>query len=1210
MVKRMPKWTDDQEKAIYHRGHDILVSAAAGSGKTTILIERIVEMLKDGENIDNLLVATFTDAAALEMKERLLKRIKELVNDKSLNAETHKHLQKQIFRVPIANISTLHAFCLSIIKKFYYVIDLDPNFRLLSDTTEQSIMKEQAYDNLRNKYYDKDDTDFIKLTDNFTDDRSDDGLKDVVFKLYDFAITNAETQQWLDNLIATYQFTDSFSESNFYKKDVVPQLKQRLEQLIELANQGIDLAGEDELVNKSLFETFDVAKKNLASLEAEVGVKTYSEIRAELIGFKLKTAKRLSKDDKEGNDLTFLEKSKKVRDQLKRQLDKLFNNFFVQSEAGVQESLIQSQTIIAKLVEVERGFIKEYDRLKNNSHTLDFNDLEHMAVMILQTPVDNHMVALDYYQTKFHELMIDEYQDVNAMQEKIIQLLSNDDNHIFMVGDIKQSIYGFRQAAPYIFAQKYEDFQNSDNPSELIQLSKNFRSAESVDDFVNQIFKRIFDKKIGDIDYDDKSKLIPGTNFPDTVDSENEFNLIVNNDDEDIEKRQLLIENAAKRIQALIKSQYQIYDGKKDEMRTIKYSDIAILSRTKENNTDLISYFAKADIPIMVTDAQNYFQTTELQIMMSMLNIIDNPYQDIPLVAVLRSPIVGLNEEELAEIRLVDKQEFYFTALNEYLLAEASKENIRNKVQTFLLQLENYRDFANKNSIARLIWKIYQETGLLEYVSGMPGGKQRAANLHALYQRANAYEETNYKGLHQFINFIQRMQDLDKDLSQPNSIEATDDTVKVMTVHASKGLEFPIVIYLDMAKQFNKLDFQGQTVFDTDQGIGITLINSQTRLKYSTIQHSVISNRRKVATTSEEMRLLYVALTRAKQKLIMFGFTKKVEDTINTWDEVSPKTGVINEAIRLKANNFQDLVGISTLSDEDREKVSDELYLNKDCNLRLNLIYPEIKDDLTSKIIIPKKVPVEPSDLFKKTVKQLLDFNYRYQESVDTTAYQSVSEIKGLFADPDDENMAEDLLEDKSRYNLGSFAKPQFLTKTKKVTAAEVGSATHLVLQKINLDKTPEIADFQDLIQQMINEKLLTEELAEKIDSQSLADFYQSNLGQTIIEHHDDVSREFPCSILMPAQKLFKNSSKDYSINDKILVHGIIDGVIELDHGIIIFDYKTDHVTDQNFEELVSKYSGQVNLYAEAISVIKNKPVVGKYLYFLKINKAIDLQEK
>lgn len=1207
----MPKWTEDQNKAIYHRGHDILVSAAAGSGKTTILIERIVEMLKDGENVDNLLVATFTDAAALEMKERLLKRIKELINDKSLDSDLHKHLQKQIFRIPIANISTLHAFCLSIIKKFYYVIDLDPNFRLLSDTTEQSIMKEQAYDNLRNKYYDKDDADFLKLTDNFTDDRSDDGLKDIVFKLYDFAITNSETQKWLDSLISTYQFDDSFSDSKFYQNMAVPQIKQRLEQIKDQAQQGLDLTNEDPLAAKALMDTFQNAVKDLVKIENDLSTKSYTDVRAEIVNFKFKTAGRLSKDDKADQDLTILEDAQEIRKKLKTQLDSLINDFFVRSETGVENSLIQAQALIEKLVEVERGFIKEYNHLKAINHVLDFNDLEHMAVNILQTPVDDNLVALDYYQTKFHELMIDEYQDVNAMQEKIIQLLSNQTNHIFMVGDIKQSIYGFRQAAPYIFAQKYEDFQKEDNPNELIQLSKNFRSSVAVDDFVNQIFRRIFDKKIGDIDYDQNSQLIPGTNFPKEIDSQNEFNLLINNDDEDVAKRQMLIENAAKRIQKLIQDGFQIYDGKKDELRTIKYSDIAILSRTKENNTDLISYFAKADIPVMVTDAQNYFQTTELQIMMSMLEIIDNPYQDIPLVAVLRSPIVGLNEEELAEIRLADKQEYYFTAIKEYLDSEIVNPKIAKKVKAFLVQLENYRDFANKNSIARLIWKIYQETGLLEYVSGMPGGKQRAANLHALYQRANSYEENNYKGLHQFIDFIQRMQDLDKDLSQPNSIEATDDTVKVMTVHASKGLEFPIVIYLDMAKQFNKQDYQGATVFDVKQGIGITLIDSKTRLQYKTMQRSVIANQRKIATVSEEMRLLYVALTRAKQKLIMFGFTKDLEKTKKFWDNAQPQTGVINESIRIKANDFQNLVGISTLTVDERELVDQNVYQNKQCNLRLNLLYTQKHQATANKIIIPQSKINEPTDLFKKTVKSILDFQYDYQEAVNTTAYQSVSEIKGLFADPDEESMGNDLLteENPARYNLGSFAKPQFLTKTKKVTAAAIGSATHLVLQKISIDKTPQLADFQDLVEQMVNEKLLTEELAEQIDCQSLADFYQSNLGQMIVDKHQFVSREYPCSILMPAQKLFKTSTKDYSTNDKILVHAIIDGVIELDHGVIIFDYKTDRVTDKNLEELISKYSGQINLYAEAISAIKNNPVVGKYLYFLKINKAVNLQE-
>jgi len=1211
MVKTMPKWTEDQEKAIYHQGHDILVSAAAGSGKTTILIERIIEMLKHGENVDNLLVATFTDAAALEMKERLLNRIKELVNDKTLDAETRKHLQRQIFRVPISNISTLHAFCLSVIKKFYYVIELDPNFRLLSDTTEQSIMKEHAYDNLRDKYYGKEDADFLSLTDNFTDDRSDDGLKDVIFNLYNFAITNAETEKWLDSLTTSYKFDKTFSDGAFYKEEFIPQIKQRLEQIKEIIGRGLDIANEDTLAAKSLLLTFTKADEALTKIQTEVAVKSYDEIRAELISFKFERAVTIKADEKDGEDVSFLEDAQDVRKKLPGQITDLINDFFTKSEVEINQALLASQKLITKLVEVERGFIAEYDRLKSNSHVLDFNDLEHMAVKIFETKVDDHQIALDYYQNKFHELMIDEYQDVNAMQEKIIQLLSNENNHQFMVGDIKQSIYGFRQAAPYIFAGKYEEFQKPDNPNELIQLSKNFRSSEPVDKFVNQIFTRIFDKKIGDIDYDENSKLITGTSFPKDVDMENEFNVLINDEDEDVAKRQMLIEAAAKRIQKLMKDDFQIYDGKKDEIRSLKYSDIAILSRTKENNTDLISYFAKADIPIMVTDAQNYFQTTELQIMMSMLNIIDNPYQDIPLVAVLRSPIVGMNEEELAKIRLVDKKEFYFTALNEYLLATDGVEAIQNKVRSFLLQLENYRDFSNKNSIARLIWKIYQETGLLEYVSGMPGGKQRAANLHALYQRANSYEETNFKGLHQFIDFIQRMQDLDKDLSQPNSIEATDDTVKVMTVHASKGLEFPIVIYLDMAKQFNKSDYTDATVFDVRMGIGITYLDSLTRLKYRTIQRGIISNQKHIALVSEEMRLLYVALTRAKQKLIMFGFTKDSDAMIKTWDDIHSQQGVINESARMQAASFQNLIGISTLSEDDRKVVvNDQEYVDEDCQLQFKLIPAGEHKENQVKILIPKQKPKDPSDLFKKTVSDILDFKYKYQESVDTTAYQSVSEIKGLFADPDDENMAEDLLEDKSRYNMGSFSKPQFLTKTKKVTAADVGSATHLVLQKIKIDQTPELSDFQELVQQLVNEKLLTDELAEKIDCQSLADLYQSNLGQTIVDHHEQVSREFPCSILMPAKKLFKNTSKDYSINDKILVHGIIDGVIELDHGIIIFDYKTDHVTSQNKGELVSKYSGQVNLYAEAISVIKNKPVVGKYLYFLKINKAIDLQEK
>lgn len=1208
----MPKWTDDQNKAIFHHGHDILVSAAAGSGKTTILIERIIEMLKNGENIDNLLVSTFTEAAAMEMKDRLVARIKELLQDKELNKEVREHLQKQIFKIPIANISTLHAFCLSVIQKFYYVIDLDPNFRLISDDTEKSMLQEQAFDNVRNKYYEKNDEEFMRMTENFSDDRSDDGLVDVVFKLYDFAITNAKTDEWLDGLSSIYKLDAPFNQTEFYQKKFLPQFNKSLDQIISMSQGAINTALDDELGSlyikmfKEMIEQVELVKKSAAE-------KSFDDLKESVSKLKFTSVPRVSAKQKEGLDTTILDFVKGVKDNItKRIRDGLINDYFIQNETDTLASMNTSAKIIDKLVEVERRFMKEFTRIKLSSHALDFNDLEHQAVQILSAKVDDKQIALDYYQSKFHEIMIDEYQDVNAMQENIIQLLSNDDNNIFMVGDIKQSIYGFRQAAPYIFAHKYDEFQKDDNPNELINLSMNFRSSGSVDTFVNDIFKKIFDRTIGDINYDKNSQLVEGTDFPDDADTQNELYILTKEHNiNQVTKRQSQIEFAAKRIKKLMDSKFQVYDNKHKEYRDLKYSDIAILSRTKGNNTDLISYFSKAEIPLMVTDAQNYFQTTELQIMMAMLQIVDNPRQDIPLVAVLRSPIVGLNEEELAQIRLADKGDDYYTAMKLYVEADTSDQKLAERLKAFFIQLETYRDFANKNSIARLIWKIYQETGILEYVSGMPGGKQRAANLHALYQRASGYEETNFKGLHAFIDFIQRMEKMNKDLSQPNSIEVVDDTVKVMTVHASKGLEFPIVIFLDLSHGFNKQDYIGGTLYDVDLGIGVTLLNTDSRITIPTIQRALIATKKKVATVSEEMRLLYVALTRAKQKLIMIGFEKDTGKMFSNWDStIVQDSGVIDEASRLGAGTYQNLIGMSTLSDNERLLADGtDHYENRDAHVELKVV----QEDETQKTSTNNKViqiaTEQPSKLFRDTVNNILNFKYQHQEAVETTAYQSVSEIKGLFADPDDDEMADDLLSDKGKYIQDSFAKPKFMAETKSVSAAEVGSATHLLLQKISLEQTPTLETFDKLLTDSITDGTIEENVGKRIDLQSLADFYQSDLGQLILEHQATVSREFPFSVLMPAKRLFKNTGKSDSSEDKILVHGIIDGVIELEDGIILFDYKTDNVNNNNLDEAIEKYSGQLNLYAQAISVIRHKPVKEKYLYFLKINQAVNLSK-
>ncbi|WP_125768022.1 helicase-exonuclease AddAB subunit AddA [Companilactobacillus furfuricola] len=1219
----MPKWTENQQKAIFHHGHDILVSAAAGSGKTTILIERIIELIKNGENVDNLLVATFTDAAAKEMKDRLINRIKELVASDSLSDEQQQHMQSQIFKVPVANISTLHAFCLSVIKKYYYVIDLDPNFRLLSDDTERTLLQEQAFDNVRNKYYNKADLEFLDLTENFSNDKTDDGLADTVYRLYNFAVTNENTDLWLDKLADSYQIGDDLVSSDFYQTKVKKQLLNNLNNMISEMESLAEISAND-LLSQNYVVVFNNAIAKIKVIQdAIINDAKFDEVRDMVANFKFDRVKAVSKEIKAmADDETIVESVKDQRKKLKTEMDeKIYEGYFIQDEENTIKTIHNAQRLVKKLVEVEEAFIKEFTKLKDQGHTLDFNDLEHKAIEIFNTEVDGQKVALDFYQSRFHEIMIDEYQDVNPMQEQIIQTLSNDDNHMFMVGDIKQSIYGFRQAAPYIFTSKYQRFQQDDNPDELIQLSKNFRSSVAVDDFVNAIFKRILDRKIGDIDYDRSVQLIPGTNFPDDVDSTNEVYILnpkgpEENDEKKteievmdpavVDKRVDKIEFAAKRIKQMMSENFQVYDAKKSSYRDLKYSDIAILMRNKNSNTDLISYFANEEIPVMVTDAQNYFQTTELQIIMSMLNIIDNPRQDVPLVAVLRSPIVGLDEQELALIRLANKRVDYYSAILDFIQQPDSDQRLVSKMVSFIERLEGYRDFSNKNSLVKLIWKVYQETGILEYVSGMPGGKQRAANLHALYQRANTYEKNNFMGLHKFISFIQRMQDMDRDLAQPNSIETTDDSVKVMTIHASKGLEFPVVILLNIDDKFNNKDYIADTLYDVHQGIGISVLDQVSRANARTIQRTLISNDKKISTVSEEMRLLYVALTRAKQKLVLVGYDKDPQKMINNWEYVrKDDNGVINEGFRLAASSYQNLIGMSLISDDKTQNDLDlEHFTNDESQMQLTIVDThQLKELEPNKATASDVSDSKISDRFKTTVDNILDFQYPHEDAVNTTAYQSVSEIKGLFSDPDDEQMAPAEIVSRGRYTQKQFKRPQFLAQEKKVSATDIGSATHLVLQKIPIEQTPGKSEFEALLEQLVNTKVLDEQVAQKIDLDSLVSFYQSDLGQMIISNHKQVLREYPFSILAPAEKLF-NSAKDIDTSDdKILVHGIIDGVIELDDEIKIFDYKTDNVNTNNIDEKINNYSGQLNLYAKAISIIKNKPVTGKYLYFLKINQ-------
>ncbi|WP_099974795.1 helicase-exonuclease AddAB subunit AddA [Lactobacillus terrae] len=1197
----MPKWTEDQEKAIYHTGHDILVSAAAGSGKTTILIERIVELLKNGSSIDSLLVSTFTKAAANEMKERLEVRLKELTREPELNPDLKKHLQSQIYKIPMANISTLHSFFNTIIEKFYYVINLDPSLQLITDDTQIQMLKDQAIENVFSDYYEKDDSDFLNVVDNFSNDRSDEGLITLIDQLYNFAITNTDTEKWLNSLSSFYNLEDPFETSDFYKYTLIPNLKLNISSLIDELTEIYYLSQED-LLSSAYTEAVSSALNDLKQVYSEIEEKSFDEIRDYFQNFKMASAKRISKEDKEGEDPTLVEALKEQIKSWKDSLKKISENYFSMDAKLLTSVSNSSANIIAKLVEIEIKFINEYKSLKLANDLMDFNDLEHYAYDILNTEIDGENIAQDYYQNKFSEIMLDEYQDVNAMQENIIQKIKTESNHLFMVGDIKQSIYGFRQAAPYIFAQKYRDFQKDDNDSELIQLSMNFRSAVDVDNFVNTIFERIMDEKIGEINYDNDAKLVPGTSFPEDTDTKNEFYLI--NNDENSDKRQDQIDFTISKIQKMISDKFEIYDTKLKEKRPIKYSDIVILARNKSMNTDMVSSFAKADIPLLVTASENYFQTTELQILVSFLKIIDNPIQDIPLVAVLRSPIVKLGERQLAEIRLASKGTNFYNAVKSYV--EKNDDELANNLNNFLNLLDNYREYSNKNSITQLIWKIYKETGILDYISGMPGGKQRAANLNALYQRANSYEKNRSRGLHDFITYIEKLEQNDKDLAQPSSIDNEDNTVKVMTIHGSKGLEFPVVFFVGLGSKFNNRDVISANILDTQLGIGIDYTDQQKHVKYKNIQKVIISNKKNISSISEEMRLLYVALTRAKQKLIMVGSDKTPETILNKWDSASANdNGLISVASRLNSRTFQDLIGISTLQSKQIKNYDENTFYNSNCALTFELIFEKnfASAKQVSNIV---ESSFELTNLFKTTVQNILNFDYSYQSAVNTTAYQSVSEIKRVFSDPDEDSML--YLEQGSQSNRivqNSFDKPNFLKTTESVSPAQVGSATHLILQKINIKHKPTTQDFNELVNRLIQNQTFTKEIAQKVDVNALVNMYNSDLGDQIIKNNENVSREYAFSLLIPSDKLFKNNDDSH---DKILVHGIIDGLIEYEDHVVIFDYKTDNIKSEDHQsELIKEYSGQLNLYEIAIQNILNKPVTGKYLYFLNNNNLVNL---
>ena len=886
------KWTREQNLAINEKDSNILVAAAAGSGKTAVLVERIInKVINEKIDIDKILVVTFTNAAASEMRERILDAIYKRLEDEPENA----HLQRQINLLNKASISTIHAFCLDVIRNNFFEIDTSANFRV-GDTTEIELIKQEILEDLFEEKYEEEESEFLNLIEMYTNYRSDDKLKEMVLDIYKFIQSTPFPEKWLKNAVEKFNYsTDVDFAKTDWGKIILKELFSQIEEcILKLEKIHRETAKFWELDKFTVVLNQDI--ENLRSL-------INNNLRWDEVFYLINdfTWKKWPVDKKVTIDLK--NEAKEIRDSVKKQFTKIVSKVMIYSSKEANEDINKMYQTLQNLSNLVLEFTEKFKQAKREKNIIDFNDIEHMALDILvnkENTIEKTKVAKDYMQ-KFEEIDIDEYQDSNLVQEYILSSISRG-NNIFMVGDVKQSIYRFRQARPELFIEKYNKYKLEERDiktGEKIQLFKNFRSRKNILDITNNIFKNIMSQEIGEIDYTENEYLNYGASYPErkekseiyviNLNEENaeDYEEIYNEEDntnERIEDVVLEAKFVSKKVKELLESGIEVYD-KKQGQRKISYRDIAILLRSTSTTAPIYEKeLSELELPVFSDSSSTYLESIEIETMMSLLKIIDNPMQDIPLVTVLRSTIGGFTDNDLIEIRLADKKcSFYEAMLKSRIKVD---DDIKAKITKLLNNLEKWRKEVEYLSLDELIWQIYLDTGYYHFVSLMPNGNVRQANLKILFEKAREFENTNFSGLFNFINFIDRLKSSGGDLSSAKLIGENEDVIRIMSIHKSKGLEFPIVFLCNTGKKFNMKDLNENIILHQELGIGPKFIDTEKRIEYNTLAKEALKIKAQKEIISEEERVLYVGLTRAKEKLIITGISKDLKKDLEKKKEL------------------------------------------------------------------------------------------------------------------------------------------------------------------------------------------------------------------------------------------------------------------------------------------------------------------------------------
>mgnify|MGYP002622497963 CR=1 FL=1 len=1134
-------WTDQQQKAIDSRNKNLLVAAAAGSGKTAVLVERIVELLETID-IDKMLIVTFTNAAAAEMKNRIYKRI----NEKIAAAFTDEveNFERQNILLSGASIMTFHAFCLSVLRRHFAKINLDPRFRE-ADEHELNILKQEVIEDLFETKYSENNAAFIKFTDEFGGSmQGDSELYKLIIKLHNFSQSRPYPQAWLNSLVELYENPATFKlDSGENWIDAVKNFA--------LSQAEIQINYSKEKCNAAK----NIAAVIFADKKLNIGIKAtandaqiFSEIAASFDDWDKLVAKlqllefvRLDGDKKLPADIQDVkEELKKIRDGYKETVKNLREKFITTATADIISEMKSLAESVRQLVQITIEFDNAFAAAKREKNIIDFADMEHLALKIF----NENPAAAQTYRDKFKVIMVDEYQDTNGVQEEIISKIVGE-NNFFAVGDVKQSIYRFRNADPTIFLDKYKNYPALEN-CERIDLSTNFRSRSQILDAVNFVFKNIMTEENYEIDYDEAAQLNLGADFPagtNTFDERAEFLIIgksrkglvesdENDDAPDYDKLEIEMQVIANKINSLRRAGYQVWDNTLNAYRPLEFRDIVILFRSIDRAAaQIVEVLQKNNIPAYAADKDGYFRAVEIQTILCLLKVLDNARQDIPLATVLISPIGGFSTEDLAKIRINDRNSDLFSLISG-----------DDKYKTFLEKINRWREIARQVSVPELLNLIYRETGYYDYCAKF--GRIAQANLRMLIDRAAAYEKTAFRGLSRFIQFIKRIKELGNDLAAARTLSESENVVRVMTIHKSKGLEFPVVFVAGLGKKFNMQDLKDTVIVHRDFGVGI--FDTVENVRVPTFARKIISQKIKFEMLAEELRILYVAMTRAQEKLFLSGVGGSSSDKINC---------PLDWLLKLEVEKVFDVTEIDSVDLGSRQEAVGNSETEK-------------------KSLVPSPYPLV---LAKRSEANI-------------PAKISVTELKRrVNEDEEFDNI------DSTRY---IYRRPNFLQK-KEITGAEFGSLMHSVMQHLNFSGDLTRAGIIKQIDELINFQIISPEHAETIKrrADSISKFFSSDIGKKAVIAQE-LYRELPFSYFVDAK-----STKIFDSNDKILIQGIIDLLFKFDGKWFLVDYKTDRDnTDEYFRQ---EYNEQIRYYVQAIESVANIKVDAQYLYLLSAGRFI-----